>query len=285
MTNVVTLKTGGQIAGIVPQSFEDVYRLSRCISESGLAPAGMTTPEQVTVAIMTGLELGLPPMFAIQKIAVINGRPALWGDAIPALLWGHAFKLKEWIDGDINTDNATAFCQVIRPDGESITRTFSKSDAIKAGLWQTAARVKKKGKDGSFYEKDNDSPWFKYPQRMLQMRARGYACRDGAADVLSGLYIAEELEQPMRDVTPAADIPALEIPDIPDAPTEAEASQEPASTIADPDGVVAKIEEDIALCTSAEELAEIAEANKDLIERLPKGHRYKAEKVLKDAAE
>ena len=26
------------------------------------------------------------------------------------------------------------------------------------------------------------------------MRARGFACRDGAADVLGGLYVAEELE-------------------------------------------------------------------------------------------
>lgn len=29
---------------------------------------------------------------------------------------------------------------------------------------------------------------------MLQMRARGLACRDGAADALSGLYLAEEME-------------------------------------------------------------------------------------------
>ena len=35
---------------------------------------------------------------------------------------------------------------------------------------------------------------------MLQMRARGFAARDGAADVLSGLYVAEELHD--IDLTP-----------------------------------------------------------------------------------
>ena len=37
------------------------------------------------------------------------------------------------------------------------------------------------------------------------MRARGFACRDGAADVLGGLYITEEAEDipaEMTDITP-----------------------------------------------------------------------------------
>lgn len=181
MTNAVTLKTGGSISAIVPQSIEEVYRVAKCISESGLAPNGMRTPEQVTVAILTGLELGLPPMFAIQKIAVINGRPSIWGDAVPALLWARGFRIREWHDGE--GDKLTAHCEVTRPTGEVIARSFGVAQAKKAGLW---------AKSG---------PWSQYPDRMLQMRARGLACRDGAPDVLSGLYLAEETQE-MHDVTP-----------------------------------------------------------------------------------
>lgn len=170
----VALKAGGQISSIIPQTFEDVYRVAKCISESGLAPRGMDKPEQVTVAIMTGLEIGLPPMFAIQKIAVINGRPSVWGDAVPAILWSKGFKLSEFSEGE--GDKLEAHCQVMRPDGDVISRSFSVVQAKKAGLW---------GKSG---------PWQQYPDRMLQMRARGLACRDGAADALSGLYLAEEME-------------------------------------------------------------------------------------------
>ena len=269
-TNIIPLKSGGAIQAIVPQTIEEVFRLAQGIAASGLAPRGMDKAEQITVAIMTGLEIGLPPMFAIQKIAVINGRPSIWGDAVPALLWARGFKLREWMTGATG-NNRTAFCEVTRPDGTQIERVFSEADALKAGL------LKKPG------------PWTQYPDRMLQMRARGFACRDGAADAISGLYLAEELDQPVRDV-PAGhraermkDItPALEIPDdIPDAAAGAEQSDQ----IADPDGFLEKLEEDIALCTSDEELCEIAESNADMIARLPKSQKAKAEKMLKDAAE
>lgn len=181
---LVTLSSGGAVAGIIPQSIDEVLRLAQGIAKSGLAPSTMNTPEKITVAILTGLEIGLPPMFALQKIAVVNGRPALWGDALPALLWSKGFKLREWTEGD------TAHCEVIRPDGSTIERTFSDADAKSAGLL---------GKAG---------PWTNYKSRMRAMRARGFACRDGAADVLGGLYVAEELEgietPPVRKSSAAA---------------------------------------------------------------------------------
>src|SRR3546814_3344335 len=36
-------------------------------------------------------------------------------------------------------------------------------------------------------------PWSQYPQRVRQMRARAWAIRDGFADVLKGIGIAEEV--------------------------------------------------------------------------------------------
>jgi hypothetical protein len=173
-TNVVALKTGGQIGGIIPQTIEEVFRLATAVAKSGLAPHGMNTAEKLSVAIMHGMEIGLPPMQAIQRIAVVNGRPTVWGDAIPALLQSKGFKVRERMAGQ--GENLTAYCEVVRPDGEVIERMFSVQDAKTAGLW---------GKAG---------PWKQYPSRMLQMRARGYAARDGAADALAGLYLREEIE-------------------------------------------------------------------------------------------
>ncbi len=196
--NVVALKAGGPIMGIVPQNIDEIFRLATGIAKSGLAPPSMATAEKLMVAIMTGLELGLPPMFAINKIAVINGKPTLWGDAIPALLWSRGFKVHEYFDGE--GENKHAFCRVTRPDGTQITRHFSVNDAKNAALW---------GKAG---------PWKQYPDRMLQMRARGFAARDGAADVLGGLYLREELEdEQMKDITPSpAEVPMP--PEMPEDP-------------------------------------------------------------------
>lgn len=172
--NVVPLKSGGRVMAIIPQSVEEVFRLAKAIHASGLAPNSMSKVEQITVAIMHGMELGLPPMTAVRAIAVVNGRPTIFGDAIPALLLSRGFKIREWRGGGDNT--RCAFCEITRPNGDKIERAFSQSDAMTAGLW---------GKAG---------PWKQYPDRMLQMRARGFAARDGAADVLAGLYIAEEVQ-------------------------------------------------------------------------------------------
>ena len=264
--NVVALRAGGQIQGIVPQTIEEVFRLAQGIAASGLAPKGMSTPEQITVAIMTGLEVGLPPMFAISKIAVINGRPTIWGDAIPALLLSRGFKLSESFSGE--GEGLTATCQVKRPTGETITSSFSVTQARKAGLW---------GKQG---------PWSQYPDRMLQMRARGFACRDGAADVLGGLYLREEIEDPMRDVTPRPETVALpdipDIPDIPDAPVEQLDIED--APIADVDGFLKKLSDDVGFCQDAIELAEVAEANAEIISRLTPADQQRAQTILANDA-
>lgn len=177
--NVVPLKTGGSVAAIIPQSVEEVFRVAKAIEVSGLAPNGLKKAEAIAVAIMHGAELGLSPMQAVQKIAVVNGRPSVMGDAAKALLLAKGFRIRE----DMNADQTLAICTVTRPDGETFTRQFSKADAMRAGLW---------GKSG---------PWQQYPQRMLAYRALGFAARDGAADVLMGLYLTEEARD-IVDVTP-----------------------------------------------------------------------------------
>jgi hypothetical protein len=193
---VPALITGRKATGIVPTSIEEVFRLAQAVAKSGLAPSTMRTAEALTVAIMHGLELGLPPMMAIQNIAVVNGKPTLWGSAVPALLWSRGFKIKETVSDNVAT------CTVTRPgaDGAKITRTFSEADARKAGLW---------GKAG---------PWQQYPSRMLQMRARGLAARDGAADALSGLYLQEELD--------GGELTVVSIEDAPKRKSSAEAKRD-----------------------------------------------------------
>jgi hypothetical protein len=191
---VPALITGRKVTGIVPTSIEEVFRLAQAVAKSGLAPSTMKTPEALTVAIMHGLEIGLPPMAAIQNIAVVNGKPTLWGSAVPALLWSRGFKLEETVSDNVAT------CTVTRPTGEKITRTFAETDARKAGLW---------GKAG---------PWQQYPSRMLQMRARGLAARDGAADALSGLYLQEELD--------GGELTVVSIEDAPKRKSSAEAKRD-----------------------------------------------------------
>lgn len=181
------LVAGGNVAAIIPRNIEEVFRLASAMVTSGMAPASLKTPEQAMVAILAGAELGLPPFQSLQSFAIINNRPAIWGDGMIAVVRSNGFRVREWLEGA--GDEMVAHCEVTRPDnGEVIARSFSVSDARKANLW---------GKAG---------PWQTSPKRMLQMRARGFACRDGAADVLRGFQLREEVEdyQPIRSVEPEA---------------------------------------------------------------------------------
>lgn len=180
----VPVLAGGHVAALVPQSLEEAFRVSQAIAASGLAPKGLDRPEQIMVAIMAGAELGLAPFQSLQSFAVVNGRPTLWGDGLMAVARAGGVRVKEWLDGA--GDDMVAHCEVTRESGEVIERTFTVTQAKKAGLW---------GKAG---------PWQSYPQRMLAMRARAYALRDGCADMLRGFQVREEVEdyEPIRDVTP-----------------------------------------------------------------------------------
>lgn len=205
------LVAGGAISAIVPQSIEESFRLSEAIHMSGMAPSGFDSPQKVMIAMLAGLEIGLPPMAAVQSVAVINNRPCIWGDALIGVVRKSPLCLyvTEWIEGE--GDEMIAHCETHRKgEPRPVKMSFSVVDAKKAGLWQTEARITKKSRDGGTYQKDNDSPWYKYPKRMLQMRARAWCLRDVYADVTKGMQVREEVEDYQhvgpdnaRDITPA----------------------------------------------------------------------------------
>ncbi len=209
-TPVVPVKAGGRVAAFNPQTFEEAKALAQMLAKDGdIVPEQFRgKPGSILAAMSLGAEKGFSPITALQHIAVINGRPSIWGDAIPALIQQHGHMLEEWHEG--SGDNLKAVCRITRKDtGQEIVREFSVEDAKRAGLWETEAKVtrRKKGGNGT-YTKDNDSPWWKYPKRMLQMRARGLCARDGVADVMLGLSVAEEQNDRasgIRDITPPLD--------------------------------------------------------------------------------
>jgi hypothetical protein len=169
-----------------PRSLDEALKVADYLAESELVPKDFRgKPGNVLVAIQWGIELGLKPMQAMQNIAVINGRPALWGDALLALVLASPAceYVEEW------EDNGTAYCKVKRRGKPEDIQHFGEEEAKKAGLI---------GKQG---------PWSQYPQRMKKMRARAFALRDNFADILKGIPFAEEvmdIEPVARDITPRA---------------------------------------------------------------------------------
>ena len=156
-----------------PRTLDEALRFADILSKSTIVPKDfVNNPGNIFVAIQWGSELGLKPMQAMQNIAVINGRPSLWGDACLALVRNSP--LCEYV---IETDDGhAATCRAKRKGQDEHVSIFSIDDAKTAGL---------SGKAG---------PWVQYPKRMRQMRARAFALRDVFTDVLKGMPIAEEVQ-------------------------------------------------------------------------------------------
>jgi hypothetical protein len=170
----------------------EAMQFSETLAASSMVPRQYQgKPQDILVCVQWGLELGLAPMQALQNIAVINGKPSVYGDAAMALVQASSVceDVQEFFEGE-GTANPIAVCIAKRRGRTPVTVRFSVEDAKRAGLW---------GKQG---------PWTQYPKRMMAMRARGFALRDAFADVLKGLITAEEAqdyptEQAPRDITPA----------------------------------------------------------------------------------
>jgi hypothetical protein len=164
---------------IVPQNMQEAITFADMIAKSSFCPDSMKGKGgDVLIAMQMGAEIGLSPMQALQNIAVIKGRPTLWGDAALAVVMAHPCYIghREWMEGSIKDGTRKACCGITRKNSEEEIKEFSMDDAKAAQLW---------GKAG---------PWSQYPDRMLQMRARAFAIRDKFADALRGISCREEVE-------------------------------------------------------------------------------------------
>jgi hypothetical protein len=164
--------------GFAPATLTEAIQFSDMLASSSMVPkAYQGKPQDILVCVQWGYEMGLAPMQALQNIAVINGKPSVYGDAAMALVQASSVceDVEEFFEGE-GTPNPVAVCVAKRKGRKPVTAKFSVEDAKRAGLW---------GKQG---------PWSAYPKRMMQMRARGFALRDAFPDVLKGLITAEEAQ-------------------------------------------------------------------------------------------
>ena len=198
--------------GFAPATITEAIQFSEMLASSQMVPrAYQGKPQDIMVCVQWGYEIGLAPMQALQNIAVINGKPSVYGDAAMALVQASPVceDVEEYFEGE-GTPNPVAVCVAKRKGRKPVVSKFSVEDAKRAGLW---------GKQG---------PWQAYPKRMLAMRARGFALRDAFPDVLKGLITAEEAQdfpdeakpKQAKDITPRNPLDVIAAPEIPAVTSE-----------------------------------------------------------------
>ena len=158
-----------------PTNWTELMAFCTDLAKSSLVPKDFRDrPADLAVAISMGNEVGLHWTHAIQSMAVINGRPSLWGDGALAVCMSHPEF--EWIDENESTDKA----------GVTIIKRRGMPERRYEFTLEMARAASLLGKD----------TYKQHQGRMLQRRARARCMADTFPDALKGIGLADDLQAP-----------------------------------------------------------------------------------------
>lgn len=194
---------------IMPRDFQGYWKLCVELSRSQFVPDTFRgKPHDILAAHQFGSDLGLSLMQSLSSVAVVNGKPTVYGDATLGIILqsGECSDLQQYweIDGERYDDllklsdnlaewpdNLTAVCLIARKGIETpkIGR-FSVKDAKRIGKWNKTTSTGKA------------TVWMTAPKDMLMWRATHRAERI-FADYLKGMVIREVAEDYSDNQEPA----------------------------------------------------------------------------------
>lgn len=182
MSNTAIMERNGN--GLVARShglpsgaqWETICGMADALLQSGLLPAHIKTWQAAAAIVQKGTELGIPPMYALSNVVVIQGKPVANAELMLALVY------RDHGDGAVYFEESNANRCILRYkrrgwDAYKETR-FTIDDAKTAGLLSNAT-------------------WQKYPAAMLRARAISAMARLAFPDSIAGMYSPDELGSPV----------------------------------------------------------------------------------------
>lgn len=168
---------------IKPTNYEELYKLVDILLKTEFIHSYYrNSRESLAIAILFGMEIGLPPIASARNIIIVDGQPTISEDAILSLIYSSNLmgNYEQHYEGKEEDNTLKSIVRISRKDNPiAITSEFSMEDAKKANLL-------------------NKPIWKQYLRRMLLHRARSFALRDCFPNVLKGLRTREEME----DISP-----------------------------------------------------------------------------------
>lgn len=157
---------------LVPASSEEAYKLAARAVASKMF-ASFRSPEEAFVVIMTGAEMGMPPMQSLRSFHVINGRAVPSADMLAALVRKSGL-CKSW--RFIERTDASCTLETLRAGEDKPERvTWTIDRATRAGV-------------------TSKQTWKQYPAQMLAARCIAELARQVYPDVCAGMYLRDEIE-------------------------------------------------------------------------------------------
>lgn len=163
---------------LAPIALPDMFKLGEMLVTTGFLPKAIDTPAKAVAVMLKGQELGIPPMYALNNIAIVNGKQVCQAELMLAMIYrDHGRRAVEFIE----TNDRVCRIRYHPPGGHSGELAFTIEEADAAGL------LSKPGPPGGV------APWKGYRPAMLRARAISAMARIAFPDTIAGMYTPEEL--------------------------------------------------------------------------------------------
>lgn len=162
------------------KNFQEVFDIGKMLAVSSLVPeAYRGKPQDCAIAIDMANRMSVSPMFVMQNLYVVKGKPSWSGQACTALIKasGEFKNVSPEYVGEIGTDTRGCYISATRiSDGKNIAGPLVDMKMVKAEGWSS------------------NKKWQTMPELMLAYRAAAFFARIYIPNALMGCHIEGEAE-------------------------------------------------------------------------------------------
>lgn len=167
------------------KAFQEVFDIGKMLAVSNLVPETYRgKPQDCAIAIDMANRMSVSPMFVMQNLYVVKGKPSWSGQACTALIKasGEFKNVSPEYVGEVGTDTRGCYISATRvSDGKTIAGPLVDMKMVKAEGWSS------------------NKKWQTMPELMLAYRAAAFFARIYIPNALMGCHIEGEAEDIAAD--------------------------------------------------------------------------------------
>ena len=161
------------------KAFDQAARVAGMLAKSSIVPQNYQgRPEDCFIAVEMAARMNTSPVFIMQNLYVVKGKPTWAGQACMAMInaCGKFKNVKHVYTGTKGTDSRGCYVTAVRiSDGETVNGTEVTMKLVRDEGWIT------------------NSKWKNMPEQMLGYRAASFFARMYCPEALMGLQTYEEV--------------------------------------------------------------------------------------------
>jgi hypothetical protein len=171
-----------------------LFQLAEALLPTKFLPKKLETAGQVVAVLLTGRELGLPPMTSLRTINIVDGKIEMSANLQLALANRAGIKHRF-----LEQSDQRCILELQTPGEDPVSYAYTMEDAKRAELLERG-----RPKDGG------KTTWEKHPKAMLRARCTSNAVDAHCPEVLcGGVYDHDEMAEIVDDTSPVRTIAAL----------------------------------------------------------------------------